>query len=339
MYNFYAVDNYEFDNYIEVILTDIIASKLPNEIFKNIIKQMNLNYQWVEMRKFFHLDNSPLNLEFNLENYKDNCEKYIPELTITFVYQDYQQGWFFGNPTLYYITGPKKIESVDVIYHLDNKSINNYFYVNNNNICIENFDLNMIKEAIITTKEELTYSIQKKYYENFFKGVYMNKVWRCSIDIREAWNVKMDVVKKYQNYHNPIKDQIHMNKLSNEPGYIASIHACVCFSYNWNQNHNCNEDENYFLYFLNKYNKKQIKFKDFIKELTAYLWDWEGYIGIIIDDKFSVFSTYPSNAFTVIDINHLNGTIKISELTDFTSFNFTTPIIKLVNIYGNTILY
>jgi hypothetical protein len=165
MYNFYAVDNYEF----EVILTDIIASKLPNEIFKNIIKQMNLNYQWVEMRKFFHLDNSPLNLEFNLENYKDNCEKYIPELTITFVYQ---QGYFFGNPTLYYITGPKKIEdlnkSVDVIYHLDNKSIKNYFYVN---ICIENFDLNMIKEAIITTKEELTYSIQKKYYENFFKGV------------------------------------------------------------------------------------------------------------------------------------------------------------------------
>jgi hypothetical protein len=90
----------------------------------------------------------------------------------------------------------------------------------------------------------------------------------------------------------------------------------------------CNEDKSYF---LNKYNKKQIKFKDFIKELTAYLWDWEGYIGIIIDDKFSVFSTYPSHGFTVIDIN---GTIKISELTDF-----TTSIIELVNIYGNTILY
>ena len=74
-----------------------------------------------------------------------------------------------------------------------------------------------------------------------------------------------------------------------------------------------------------------------VKELTAYLWDWEGYIGIIIDDKFSVFSTYPSDGFTVIDINHFNGTIKISELTDFTNFHIT-PIIELLKDYGDIIL-
>jgi hypothetical protein len=48
-----------------------VSIKLPYEIFRNIVKQMNLNYQWIEIRKFYNLSNSPLSLDFDLENYKN----------------------------------------------------------------------------------------------------------------------------------------------------------------------------------------------------------------------------------------------------------------------------
>src|ERR1700730_8010396 len=217
MYNFYAVENeelnYELDKYIETILINIISIQLPNEIFGNIVKQMNLNYQWIEIRKFYNLNNSPLNLDFNLKNYENLCKKYIPSLTVAFVYQAYQQGYLTGNPTLYYITGPKKFDNdkendekylnkfVDIIYHLNNESMNNYFFCNNK--CINNIDLKIIKDIIINKKEKngLIYSIQKEYYENFIKNVYKTQKWKGSIDIKKAWHVKMDIVKKIQYYH------------------------------------------------------------------------------------------------------------------------------------------
>lgn len=103
MYNFYSVKNiefnYELDKYIEINLINIFSIRFPNEIYKNIVKQMDLNYQWVEIRKFYDLKESPLNIDFNLNNYKSLCKKYIPNLTIAFVYQ---QGYLSGNPTLYY---------------------------------------------------------------------------------------------------------------------------------------------------------------------------------------------------------------------------------------------
>ncbi len=87
MYNFYTINSKVFNNdldiYIEIILNDIF-SKMPKETIKNIVKYMDLNYQWIEIRKFYRLNNSPLTLDFNLENYKNICKKYLSNLTIIF---------------------------------------------------------------------------------------------------------------------------------------------------------------------------------------------------------------------------------------------------------------
>lgn len=172
---------------------------------------------------------------------------------------------------LYIITGSKVFNEikendkeylnnfVDIIYHLNNESLENYFSYNNK--YINNTNLNNIKDIIINKKESdgLIYSIQKDYYET--------KKWRGIIDVKKAWNIKMDILKKIQHYHDPINDQIHMDRILDEPSYISSIHACMCFLYNWDKEYNCNENKTYF---LNKYNKNQISLKIFIKELTSY---------------------------------------------------------------------
>ena len=73
MYHLYTINdkelNCEFDNYIFQILLNIL--QLPDVIIRNLIEVMNLNYQWVEIRKFYNLEDSPLDLEFNLINYKN----------------------------------------------------------------------------------------------------------------------------------------------------------------------------------------------------------------------------------------------------------------------------
>src|SRR6202035_532339 len=114
-----------------------------------------------------------------------------------------------------------------------------------------------------------------------------------------------------------------MNKyliLFNTSKYISAFHACTCWGLG-----DCIKGETF-----NKY-KNKIKFKDFIEVITIFCVDFEGSIGVIIDNKFAVCSTWPGG-FTVIDINHLDGSVKISELTDFTKFHIT-PIIELLKEY------
>lgn len=340
MYSFYATRNYninqELNNYILTSLNNILSKKdiLSIEIIENIVNNMDLNYQWIEIRKFFNLENAPLNLDFNLENYKDICKKYLTNITIAFIYNDYQAGYLSGNPTLYFLSTFKIFdvkkqndyeylrEFVDIIYHI-NKSSESFSF---NSIYIENLNIQEIKNIIVNGKDD--YDMKKNYYENFIMYCVENRKWRTTIDIENGWNDRMDLVEAYQKYHNPKEDQEHMDKYINLykiSNYEAAFHACTC----WNIG-KCNKN-NYF----SKYN--QIKFKHFIKEITYQCIDFEGAIGIIIDNKFAFCCTWPGG-FTVININHLDGSVKISELIDFTIFKKITPVVNLIKDYGNIIL-
>jgi hypothetical protein len=343
MYDSYCIDNYEFNyelnKYIELNLVDIFFNILPNEIIKNIVENMDLNYQWVKIRKEFNLKNTPLNLDFNLQNYKYICKKFLSNLTIAFVYQDYQQGYISGLPDIYFLSTPKEFDLlkkndneyldkfVDIIYYLNNSSISNYF--SSINFYIEQYDEDIFKKKIIKDiKNERKRKIREDYYESFIKDVIKNKYWRCTIKINNGWHNRKELVEGYQKYHNPKEDQEHMNNhriLFNTPKCISAFHACTCWGLG-----DCIKGQ-----LFNKY-ENEIKFKVFIEVITIFCVDFEGSIGVIIDNKFAVCSTW-GGGFTIVDINHLNGSVKISELTDFTNFHIT-PIIELLKDYGDIIL-
>jgi len=171
--------------------------------------------------------------------------------------------------------------------------------------------------------------MQENYYKIFFEDVIQNNKWRSSIDISNGWVDRMDIVNKYQKYHKPVEDQKHMNKyfdLYKTTKYESAIHACI------HGRGKCSKN-----IFFDKY-EKLIKFKNFVKIITYLCIDFEGTIGIVIDNNFAFCCTWPGG-FTIMNINHLNGTVEISKLTDFTIFGKITSIIDLIKNYGDIILF
>lgn len=249
MHNLYSISNSIFNddlgNYIEIILKDIFL-KIPIEIIKNIVKYMDLNYQWIEIRKIYKIDNSPLTLDFNLKNYKNICKKYLSNLTIIFIYGNHP--FYRSGPDLYYIVKPlnfKYDKTVDIIYNINNFTV--YNNIPDNCICVNNLNIDDIRKI-----KNISDRYKKQHFEKFNENVYNNNKWRSSIDIEEFWNIKMDVIKEYQENHKPKHDQHHMdvyyNIFNESTKYEAAFHACICVIFdNYN---NCKE-----VNIFNKYQK------------------------------------------------------------------------------------
>ncbi len=105
--NIYTIEdkifNIDLHKYIEEELQNIFNNVFPYEIVKNIIENMDLNYQWIKIRKKYDLKKSPINLDFNINNYQDICNKYLTNLTIVFIFTNYHFYGFPEFPILYFL--------------------------------------------------------------------------------------------------------------------------------------------------------------------------------------------------------------------------------------------
>ena len=224
MYELYTINdkelNCEFDNYIFQILLNIL--QLPDVIIRNLIEVMNLNYQWVEIRKLYNLEDSPLDLEFNLTNYKNICKKYIPHVSICFI--DVTSLNIF--PSLYFIEGPEKdINKVDVVYHLNHSNIFSDLTVNNMYINISD------SESILNVKK-LVGEHNKEMFESYMNYIYINN-WRRSINTYDYWYTE----KECKEYFNELIDNPCLKGENN----------CLCNNINKKIIYKCNKNIRYLI--------------------------------------------------------------------------------------------
>lgn len=320
--------NIDLDNYVKNELYNILCNKIHYEIIDNILDNMDINYQWIQIRKMYNLVNAPLNLDFNVKNYKNICEKYLTNLTIAFIVNKNEYYEYPGNdtPILYYLFTTKFVNykniddnQIDLFYSLTKESANihSLYEKGYEPICINNLKL-----------EEIEKQISQYAYDDFINEVLENKKWEACFNINLDWNDP-----KHSNdndYHVFFQDDFQMVYLNRSYTVKDFLHAL---------------DRNY--YHKKCYvNFEKINFTNFIKEITCRFhtlftdpvdnilnlpYEHVG-IGIIIDNKIAL-SNYTIVIIIYIDLEGFIKTVKINNLSLFKR----TSILDLIKDYGKII--
>jgi hypothetical protein len=309
------------------------------EIIENIIRNMDLNYQWIIIRKKYNLIHSPINLDFNIENYTYICNKYLSDLTIVFLYgyDKHKETEFWTLPEKLYLLVTKNNSlykkqltdikgHIDIFYCLNNGSISSLkdlhwvypIYYNNTNQIINYVNTKRYNDIKVIDEEIRDYSIYEHniniYYNTFIKKVVKNKKWRTISFMDDFWNTKLDIsnIKNYGDYE--------LNRWNKNP-----------IIYNDIINNTIDPT-------------KQITFKNFIKKITLMRMN----VGIFIDGNICFCNEngnnliyYETYKFFIININHLNGNYDLlPEIKNIYHkiFKNIISVNKLIEKYGNIIL-
>lgn len=271
MYFLYSIDklNEKYSKYIRNELQDLLKKllkKLPVEIVENILENIRniINYQWLELRINNNLIDSPLFLDFNINNYEKNCRKYLPEKTFAFIYN-------IEKLTLIFITGPNKkvIENVSypsLMYTLRNKI--DFVYP------LNFLTFNDKKNLLIRTPEDLLNvknTLEKINFEKFFKEVYLNKTWKYTINIKSLLKISNEIL---------YKGHLMYKKYEEEDVGDTNEELNVIIENYWNKHINMIQIEH------NQH--KIINIEYFIKSLINFLYIYKGSFLISINDEYSI---------------------------------------------------
>lgn len=324
--NIYVIEdeifNIELYDYIKKELKRIIDNILPYEIIECIIKNMDINYQWIEIRKKYNLINSPINLDFNIDNYQCICKKYLTNLKIAFIFTFWDYSGINESPILYFLYDNNKQydnnlnKDIDIIYSLNYQSCYIHSLYLKESICINNLNLNNLENLF-----EEKFSSYRNWYLEFIDEVIEAKIWRNYIDVNI--NFLWDERKNIKNGKIDIINVFGSNSLLIEDYSLEKY---------------CYKKKNYV-------NFDNITFKYLVKELLIKIdpnffvdhWDTAydndiGY-GIIVDNEIAMTS---SCICFVIQIDFTN-IIKIVNIDDLSNFKRVT-LSHLIKKYGKTIL-
>lgn len=345
----------KIDEYILTILYNIFKDIIPSEIIKNIhnyLKDDDLNYQWLEIRKKYNLFNSPLNLDFNLNNYKELCSKYMKNLNIAFVFNTtmYPVSSGFKKSVYFYFlysTNPdikeiniNSLKKIHVIYNIGDEVIavsDKKMILNLTNLNIKEM-YNKIENINIYNDEMLIYCFNNK--------VINSEKWKSYLNIKDKW---IDFL-LFDQDEDEENDQDLLEILSSECDRIEENQKVFkklkesnnYFSLNvkkWIKIFYSIHEQNWFVWPIGlkeKYNNEQIKLFDFIKEIIYYNTQC---IGIMIDNKFALNlnSYFHGYYFPIIEINSETGDINISNITKLLNTEKIT-ITELIEEYGDLLL-
>lgn len=359
----------EYIKYIINELKNILYNKIPYEIIENIVKNMDINYQWVEIRKRYNLIDSPLSLDFNLENYKNLCKNYLPNLSIAFIYST-------NNNIFYYLFGNHLIDEniiyqkIDIFYYLNYDSVNfidsgiDFDYFNKYAKCINNLKIEEIKKIFADINDEdwghgyfecddygycyyivrknnetCYYEYCEKEYEMFIKEVIENKKWRCYIekDLKDnkqcLKNLKKNIEQDTEDLEwEAIIPYDYLNNHMNKYLNLYNTSKFEAFFHSYNNQMNPSKHSCY----ENILSNKKILFKDFIKKIICinkmYIC-----ICIIIDKK--VCFLHEDNDYNLTFYNltlyiciNLEGNIEINEIKDHEIYNkIILKKLKIIN--------
>lgn len=345
----------ELDEYILTILYNIFKDKIPSEVIKNIhnyLKDDDLNYQWLEIRKKYNLFNSPLNLDFNLNNYKELCSKYMKNFNIAFVFNSImhpvRSGFEIGVYFYFlYSTNPdikeiniNTLKKIHVIYNIGDEVIavsDKKMILNLTNLNIKEM-YNEIENMNIYNDDMLIYCFNDK--------VIKSEKWKSYLNIKDKW---IDLL-LFDQDEDEENDQDLLEMLSFESNRIEGNQKVFkklkesnnYFSLNvkkWIKIFYSIHEQTWFVWPIGlkeKYNNEQIKLFDFIKEIIYYNTQS---IGIMIDNKFALNfdSLFLGHYFPIIEINSETGDINISNITKLLNTEKIT-ITELIEEYGDLLL-